>query len=106
MAALPKSLAAPWTTAHMHPYIGAYTLDLQVCVPEDTMPFDAAARPVPATTAAIAASVHQIDPRTRRLIEAPIAPTLLRLAWPNIAVMLVMASTGLIEAWWVSRLGV
>jgi len=69
------------------------------------MPFDAAARPVPAMTAAIAASVRQIDPRTRRLIEAPIAPTLLRLAWPNIAVMLVMASTGLIETWWVSRLG-
>src|SRR4051794_22735861 len=30
---------------------------------------------------------------------------LLRLAWPNIAVMLIMASTGLIETWWVSRLG-
>jgi putative MATE family efflux protein len=70
------------------------------------MPFDATARPVPATAAGAAAAVRQIDPRTRRLIEAPIAPTLLRLAWPNIAVMLVMASTGLIEAWWVSRLGV
>src|SRR5438477_4296382 len=46
-----------------------------------------------------------IDPRTRILLEAPILPTLLRLAWPNIAVMLVMASTGLIETWWVSRLG-
>ena len=30
---------------------------------------------------------------------------LLRLAWPNIAVMLAQASTGLIETWWVSRLG-
>ena len=30
---------------------------------------------------------------------------LLRLAWPNIAVMLAMASTGLIETWWVARLG-
>src|SRR6266853_1609132 len=46
-----------------------------------------------------------LDPRTRILLEAPILPTLLRLAWPNIAVMLVMASTGLIETWWVSRLG-
>src|SRR5437868_13502040 len=46
-----------------------------------------------------------LDPRTRLLLEAPILPTLLRLAWPNIAVMLVMASTGLIETWWVSRLG-
>ena len=32
-------------------------------------------------------------------------PTLLRLAWPNILVMLAQASTGLIETWWVSRLG-
>ena len=46
-----------------------------------------------------------LDPRTRRLIEAPIARTLIALAWPNIAVMLAQASTGLIETWWVSRLG-
>ena len=46
-----------------------------------------------------------LDPRTLRLLEAPIAPMLLHLAWPNIAVMLAMASTGLIETWWVSRLG-
>jgi MATE family, multidrug efflux pump len=46
-----------------------------------------------------------MDPRTRRLLEAPIATTLLRLAWPNIVVMLAQASTGLIETWWVSRLG-
>ncbi|MGD9615484.1 MAG: MATE family efflux transporter [Alphaproteobacteria bacterium] len=39
------------------------------------------------------------------MLEAPIVPTLLRLAWPNIAVMLLMASTGLIETWWVSWLG-
>jgi putative MATE family efflux protein len=52
-----------------------------------------------------AGTPRTIDPRTRILLEAPILPTLLRLAWPNIAVMLVMASTGLIETWWVSRLG-
>ena len=51
------------------------------------------------------AETRPLDPRTRILLEAPILPTLLRLAWPNIAVMLVMASTGLIETWWVSRLG-
>jgi MATE family, multidrug efflux pump len=51
------------------------------------------------------AEAPRLDPRTRILLEAPILPTLLRLAWPNIAVMLVMASTGLIETWWVSRLG-
>ena len=33
----------------------------------------------------------------------PIVPTLLRLAWPNILVMLAQASTGLIETWFVSR---
>jgi putative MATE family efflux protein len=54
-----------------------------------------------------AASVARpaLDPRTKRLLEGPIAATLLRLAWPNIAVMLAQASTGLIETWWVSRLG-
>src|SRR5262245_31943028 len=46
-----------------------------------------------------------LDPRTRRLLEASILPTLLRLAWPNVLVMLAQASTGLIETWWVSRLG-
>src|SRR5438105_7331660 len=46
-----------------------------------------------------------LDPRTRRLLESPIARTLLRLAWPNVAVMLAQAATGLIETFWVSRLG-
>ena len=36
---------------------------------------------------------------------APIVPTLLRLAWPNVLVMLAQASTGLIETWLVSHLG-
>ena len=51
----------------------------------------------PAATAVASAETRPLDPRTRLLLEAPILPTLLRLAWPNIAVMLVMASTGLIE---------
>ena len=59
----------------------------------------------PAAAPVAPAETRPLDPRTRRLLEAPILPTLLRLAWPNIAVMLVMASTGLIETWWVSRLG-
>ena len=46
-----------------------------------------------------------MSPRTRQLLEGPIIRTLLRLAWPNILVMLIQASTGLIETWWVSRLG-
>lgn len=45
------------------------------------------------------------NPRTRLLLEGRIVPTLLRLAWPNILVMLAQASTGLIETWFVSRLG-
>jgi len=47
-----------------------------------------------------------LDPRTRLLLEAPIARTLVHLAWPNILVMLAQASTGLIETWFVSRLGI
>lgn len=47
----------------------------------------------------------QPAPRTRMLLSAPILPTLLRLAWPNMLVMLAQAATGLIETFWVSRLG-
>ncbi len=38
-----------------------------------------------------------MSPRTRLLLEGPIVSTLLRLAWPNVLVMLVQAATGLIE---------
>jgi len=50
------------------------------------------------------ATTHH-DPRTRRLLEAPIVPTLLRLAAPNVAVMLAQASVGLIETYFVGKLG-
>jgi putative MATE family efflux protein len=46
-----------------------------------------------------------VDYRTGALLRGAIVPTLLRLAWPNILVMLAQASTGLIETWWVSHLG-
>jgi putative MATE family efflux protein len=42
---------------------------------------------------------------TRMLLQAPIVPTLARLAWPNVLVMLAQASTGLIETYFVARLG-
>ncbi len=45
------------------------------------------------------------DPRTRRLLEAPIAGTLLRLAAPNVLVMLAQASVGLIETYFIGKLG-
>src|SRR6202162_4237053 len=69
------------------------------------MPLDAAMQPLPAMRV-VPAERRPLDPRTRLLLEAPIAATLLRLAWPNIVVMLAQASTGLIEIWWVSRLGI
>ena len=46
-----------------------------------------------------------LDPRTRLLLEAPIAPTLLRLSAPNVLVMLAQAGVGLIETYFVGKLG-
>ena len=46
-----------------------------------------------------------MDPRTKVLIEAPITPTLLRLAIPNIVTTMVQASTGLIETYFIGKLG-
>lgn len=39
------------------------------------------------------------------MLEAPIVPTLLRLAWPNVLVMAAQPAAGLVEVWFVSRLG-
>lgn len=46
-----------------------------------------------------------LDPRTRLLLEAPIAPTLLRLGAPNVLVMLAQAGVGLMETYFVGNLG-
>jgi putative MATE family efflux protein len=46
-----------------------------------------------------------LDPRTIRLIEAPIAATLIRLAAPNMLVMVVQASLGLVETYFIGWLG-
>ena len=46
-----------------------------------------------------------MDPRTRTLLEAPILPTLLRLAVPNVVTTTVQASTGLIETYFIGKLG-
>lgn len=46
-----------------------------------------------------------MDVRTRRLLEAPLTSTLLRLAAPNVLVMMVQASIGLIETYFVAELG-
>ncbi len=50
-------------------------------------------------------SATTMNPRTRVLLEGPIIPTLLRMAAPNVLVMMAQASTGLIETWWVGHLG-
>jgi MATE family, multidrug efflux pump len=56
-------------------------------------------------TVAEATVAVELNPQMRRLLHDPIVPTLLRMAWPNILIMLAQASTGLIETFWVARLG-
>jgi len=46
-----------------------------------------------------------LDPRTQRLLHDPIVPTLLRMAAPNVLVMVAQAAVGLIETWFVGKLG-
>src|SRR5665213_1188169 len=52
-----------------------------------------------------AARAAELGPRTRAMLDAPIVPLLLRMAWPNVLVMLAQAATGIIETWWVAKLG-
>src|SRR3989441_1938781 len=59
-----------------------------------------------AETDAAPARAAEVDSRTRALLHGAIVPTLLRLAWPNVLVMLAQAATGLIETWWIARLGI
>src|SRR5216684_5283896 len=47
----------------------------------------------------------RFDARTRVLLEGPIVSTLLRLATPNVLVMFVQAAVGLIETYFVGKLG-
>ncbi len=58
-----------------------------------------------AATADEAAPPPQYSARTMALLHGPIVPTLLKMAWPNILIMLAQAATGLIETWWIARLG-
>jgi hypothetical protein len=46
-----------------------------------------------------------MDARTRLLLEAPVGSTILRLALPNVVVMVVQTSIGLIETYFVAKLG-
>ncbi|MGY3489565.1 hypothetical protein ACVW1C_007448 [Bradyrhizobium sp. USDA 4011] len=47
----------------------------------------------------------RLDARTKALLAEPVLPALLRLAWPNILVMVAQSGTGLIEMWFIARLG-
>ncbi len=46
-----------------------------------------------------------MDPRTQLLLEAPIGRTILRLALPNIVVMAIQAGIGLVETYFIAKLG-
>ncbi|WP_454675187.1 MATE family efflux transporter [Achromobacter pestifer] len=50
-------------------------------------------------------SPRPANARLQAMLEAPIAPTLARLAWPNILMMSAQSATGLIETWFLARLG-
>ncbi len=66
---------------------------------------DAVAAKTFAEPAALRLPRQPMNARTLRLLNGPILPTLLGMAWPNILVMTAQASTGVIETWWISHLG-
>src|SRR3954447_21490198 len=59
----------------------------------------------PAGAATPAPQSAAISPRTRAVLQAPILPTLLRLAVPSVLVTLVTALSSTVDAVFVSRLG-
>jgi putative MATE family efflux protein len=54
---------------------------------------------------AVAPAPPPMAARTKVLLQAPIVPTLLRMAWPNVLIMFAQAATGLIETYWIGKLG-
>jgi putative MATE family efflux protein len=56
-------------------------------------------------SSAPAASAPTLDRRTSALLEAPLAGLLLRLAAPNVLLMLAQSATGLIETYFIGKLG-
>src|ERR1700736_5527613 len=75
---------------------GGHAMSVSAAPVDTASPGDALTRPVPAA---------KFDPRTRLLLDGPIAGTLVRLAAPNVLVMVVQASVGLIETYFVGKLG-
>ncbi len=76
---------------------------MNIAAPSRLQPAPATHPPDAFTTPVGAAA--PLNPRTRMLLEAPIARTLAQLAWPNVLVMVAQASTGLIETYFVGQLG-
>jgi putative MATE family efflux protein len=46
-----------------------------------------------------------INPRLRAMLEGPIVPTLASMGWSNMLMMFAQASTGLVETWFLAKLG-
>jgi putative MATE family efflux protein len=65
----------------------------------------ASSAPQLSAAAAAVGEKAKYDPRTRALIEGPIAATLIRLAAPNVLVMLAQTSVGLVETYFIGKLG-
>ena len=58
-----------------------------------------------AAPASVRPTDDTLDPRTRMLLQAPVVPLMLRMAWPNVIVMVTQAAAGLMETWFIGRLG-
>jgi putative MATE family efflux protein len=56
-------------------------------------------------TAAAENPSRPVNPRFRAMLEAPVVPMLLAMGWTNMLMMLAQSSTGLVETWFLSRLG-
>jgi len=84
-----------------------------VLSPSQQVPIEAApprtrtapAQHAPATPQADARDPETLVGTTQRLLKGPVLPTLLRLAAPNIAVVLVQSASSTIDAFFVARLG-
>src|SRR4029450_13785242 len=60
---------------------------------------------MPPSVAAVVPSTAALSPRTRLLLEGPVAMTLLRLAAPNVLVMVLQAAVSTLDAVFVGWLG-
>lgn len=50
-------------------------------------------------------STAVVSDRTGRLLRAPVANLLLRMAWPNVMLMLAQTAAGLVQVYWLGKLG-